>query len=204
MVVLLILALVLPLLFNGLISVLNTSSGAQDRSSALANARTAVEQIARDLRAGDPIDVFSSGTVAQYESTVGFDTYCSNAGVGLCNASNRVHVVYEILNNGLYKADSSGTTKLLVGPSGPSSYPANLQEGAIVQDSSIPVFKYFDNNGNQLSTSPAGGAPMTSFRDCAKNVEIHLRVLARPGDIAHAYDIDTRVELRNFQVVTGC
>jgi prepilin-type N-terminal cleavage/methylation domain-containing protein len=206
MVVVLILGLVLPVLFNGLISVMNSSAGTQDRSFALANARTALEQIVRDLRAGDPIDVFASGPVAQYETTVGFETYCSNAGVGQCNASNRVHVVYEVLNNGLYEVDSLGNSKLLVGPSGPSSYPANLQEGAIVQDSSIPVFSYFDNNGNQLSTSAQSGvgAPMTFFRDCAKSVEVHLRVLARPGDVAHAYDLDTRVELRNFQVVAGC
>jgi hypothetical protein len=206
MVVVMLLGLVLPVLFGGLTSVMSSTVGTQDRSFQLTDARIALEQIANDLRAAQPIDIFPSGPVDQYTTAVGFETYCTNARLALCNASYQVHVVYEVLNNGLYEVDGSGAKRLLVGPSGPSSYPSNLQEGAIVQDSSIPVFSYFDNAGVQLSTSAQSGigAPMTSFRDCTKTVEIHLRVLAQPGDIAHAYDLDTRVELRNFQVVAGC
>jgi type II secretory pathway pseudopilin PulG len=208
MVVVLILGLALPIMFNALTSVMDTSAGATDRSVAVENARTAIEEISRDLRAGDPIDVFPSGPVAQYDTQVGFDTYCSNPGVGLCGGTTstapppyRIHVVYAVINNALYVSQDSGSTKLLVGPSGPSSFPASLQKGAVVQDSSIPIFRYFTKDGRQLSTSAVSppGDPMTSFRDCAKSVEIHLRVIARPGDVAHAYDLDTRIELRNFQ-----
>lgn len=199
------LGIALAVSFGVLTSLTSQSARVTNRSQALADARTAVETISRDLRAANPIDAVTP--VSLYDSEMGFTIFCSSAGSGQCDAQNRLHVIYRVLNHSLYRIVGSGgaaVTKPLIGPRGPASLALADQPGSIVIDSSQPIFRYYDATNNLLSTSAVNGAPPTSFRDCAKTLEIHLRIVADAKGTVPAYDIDTKILLRNYHVVAGC
>src|SRR5207244_1325083 len=100
-----------------------------------------------------------------YDSQLSLSTYCASAGTGSCSSTNREHVVYSLADSTLTETVDSGSTprtQTIIGPSGPSSIAKNLRAGAVVHDSSVPLFRYYDRNGNQLSTSAVSGSPSTS------------------------------------------
>lgn len=206
-VVMLVLSIAVAVLTDALASTMRSTRDVEARSEALASARIAVEAITRDLRAGNPLDAVSP--VSLYDTQVSFTTWCADAGVGSCSSRNRRHVVWRVADHALTRTVDSGgvggvqMVRVLAGPTGPAGLPASRRAGAIVHDSSEPVFRYYDARGARLSTSALSGAPATSFRDCVRTVAVHLGVVPRPG-APSAYDIDTTVELRNFQEVQGC
>jgi type II secretory pathway component PulJ len=204
-IVMVILALITPIMFTALTSTMRVSNSTTAKALALSHARGSVEAIARDLRAGNPIDAITP--VELYDTRVSFSTYCSDPGTGDCSAQQLKHVVYQLVGNALTKTTDSGptsVTRTLVGPSGPAGYPESKQAGAVVHESSQPVFRFFDGAGRLLSTSVTSGAPASSFRDCAETVEIHLVVVSEPGEASHFYDVETKVRLRNYHPVQGC
>jgi hypothetical protein len=197
-----ILGVALATIFSSLDTFTRHTTATQDRSLMLTETRTAVEMITRDLRAANPI--IALDPVKDYDTSVSFTVYCATVGVSNCGSGNIRSVRYRVRQNQLEQLQGS-TTKVLLGPQGSASLPVTSRQGAIVNSSSQPVFKYFKKDGTQLVTSPTtSAAPASMFRDCAQYVEIHLVVVAEPGEPTSTVNLVTRADLRNFNQVTGC
>ena len=77
LVVVLLLGIVSIVLLGAMESLTRTSAKTEAKAQTLADARTALETVARDLRAANPINELPSGPTAQYDTAVAFDVYCS-------------------------------------------------------------------------------------------------------------------------------
>jgi type II secretory pathway component PulJ len=197
-----ILGLALATIFSSLDVFTRHTTSTQERSLMLGETRNAVETVTRDLRAANPIVALDP--VKDYDTSVSFSVYCANVGVSGCDTGNQRAVRYRVRNNQL-EQQLGTATKVLVGPRGSSSLPVTSRQGAIVNGESQPVFKYFKKDGIQLLTSPTtAAAPASMFRDCAQYVEIHLVVVAEPGEPTSTINLVTRADLRNFNQVTAC
>jgi type II secretory pathway component PulJ len=194
-VVLLVFGIVSAVIFQALASFTSGTAAAEVNTQALAEARTAVETISRDLRAANPIEIDTS---MSYPTRVAFSVYCSSAGSGTCSAANQRRIIYRVVNNELRRTVGSSETVLL-GPSGPSSLPRNRQRGAVVNKNNEPVFTYFDQNGAEVPAS----AP-ENYRNCAKAVKIRIAVVSDLRRADQDVDIATTVNLRNHNKVTNC
>lgn len=181
-----------------LASMTTATTSAGSRSQALADNRGAIEVIARDLRAANPLDRLA--TVDEYRTKVQFSVYCStpSAATG-CGTDHLRPITYEVVDNELRRT-VAGSTTVLLGPSGPATLPPARQLGAIVNPAATPPFTFFDRNGQQLAFA---GAPET-FRNCTKSVRIRLVVVSDAGRVDAGVDIDTEVNLRNYNKVTNC
>jgi hypothetical protein len=156
----------------------------------------------RDVRAADPIDPLPLGTpVSVYDSSVAFNVYCAQPGVGGCGSNRLRPIRYTFANNALARV--AGTTVTFIGPSGPASLPRPLQRSAIVNASDQPVFSYYDGKGGRLDTSSAGVA-VSNINLCARRVEVHLVVQAEAGNPKSRVDLRTTIDLRNFREVKLC
>jgi type II secretory pathway component PulJ len=173
----------------------------QERSLMLSEARSAVETITRDLRAANPI--VAADPVTDYDTSVSFSVYCATVGVQGCATGNLRPVRYRVTGNQLEQLKGT-TTKVLLGPQGSSAVPTTSRQGAIVNTAAEPVFRYFKKDGTLLPTSGASAVPASKFRDCAQYVEIHLVVVAEPGEPTSTINLLTRADLRNFNQVTAC
>jgi hypothetical protein len=78
-----------------------------------------------------------------------------------------------------------------------------LRAGAVVNSASEPVFVYLDKDGAPLATQGAG-VLADPFKNCARVVQIRLRVIAAPGDTKNVIDQLTQVNLRNYHEGSGC
>ena len=186
------------LMLTSMISLTSATTSAQTRSEALASARTAVEIIARDLRAANPIDVLSD--VSQYPTTVEFSVYCSTPNAATACGSDRLRPIrYQLVDNELRRTVGT-TTKVLLGPSGPSSLPRQRQRSAVVNRVDTPIFSYFDQNGDELAVS----GPATNFRNCTKAVRIRVAVVSDVQRADRDVDLSTTVNLRNYNKVSNC
>ena len=199
MIIMMLFGLVSAVAFAGLDSMTRTSVGVTDRARAVADTRSAIESMVRDLRAANPITAVDP--VSAYDSSIHFSVYCATSGVGGC-VSNLREVQYTVTANALTRT-VAGVTSTLVGPE-LSGRPVAERRGAVVNPASQPVFNYFDAAGVRLATTGAAALPSTNFQNCAQSVEVHLVVMAVPGEPQSAIDMSTRVDLRNYNEVTGC
>lgn len=190
-------SIVMLLALQGLGGLSRAATSTQSRVYTLADARTAVETIARDLRAANPIEAVSPATL--YNTQLSFSIYCDDPGVGDCGTGRLRRVSYRVEGNALIR-EVGGQDRILMGPSPGASGPEAERAGAVLNSTSRPLFSYFDANDAEIS--PAGGG--TAYRDCTKTVEITLVAVAEPGDLSHPIELVNRVDLRNFYEVTGC
>jgi type II secretory pathway component PulJ len=176
----------------------------QDKSSVSDDVRTAVEAMARDLRAANPIDDIAPSPVSDYQNKVQFSVYCSTPGTAGCGSDRLRRVTYQVVGNRLERV-VGGTTTVLVGPNAQTAVPVDQRLGAVVNAASEPVFRYFDRTGAPLDIS-GGDASVTTRRlhDCTRSVEVHLKVVSEPRRPATSYNLVTTLDLRNFSEVTGC
>lgn len=172
----------------------------QSRSETLGDSRTALERIARDLRAANPIDAITTGATSQYDSAISFNVYCKTGTSG-CSSNLRA-VKYSLAANVLSATSASGTTAL-VQANGSPTLATTLRRGAVVNPSTSPVFTYFRRDGTAIATD-ASGPPYSYFRDCTKTVKVHLMVRAEPNKPTQVIDLVTTVNLRNYNEVNPC
>lgn len=196
----LIMSVVLAILYPSLDSFVRHTTQTEKKAQVLADTRRAVETIARDLRAANPIDALP--TLTEYDNRVRFSVFCSTPGVNDCSSSRLRQVEYRRVGYQLQRIVNGGTPRVILGPSGPDGRPEPEQFGAVVNAG--PVFRFFKKDGQQLTTSGATAPPSSvRFRDCAKSVEIDLLVRsARTGTTTTS--LLTQVDLRNWNEVTGC
>lgn len=196
----LILGVVLAALFPALDSFVRHTTQTEKKAQILADTRRAVETIARDLRAANPIDALDPMT--QYDNRVRFSVFCSTPGASGCSSARLRQVEYRRVGFELQRIVNGGAPLVLLGPSGPSGLPEAQQFGAVVNTD--PVFRFFKRDGQLLSsTGPSAPPSSVQFRDCAKSVEINLLVRsARTGETNTT--LLTQVDLRNWNEVTGC
>jgi type II secretory pathway pseudopilin PulG len=180
-----------------------TTTSTQNKTFALADVRGAVENIARDLRAANPIEAISSTLpVSQYDNRISFTVWCATPGDNGCTSANARRVVYQLTGNTLVQTVGARTRNLLEPDPGMPTLAAALRPGAVVNTASQPIFTYYTKKGTQLSTT--GGTPATTFRNCTKTVKIHLVVMADPRRPDSAINLVTHVDLRNSNEVTNC
>lgn len=195
--------LVGAMVVTSLSATVRAGSIVEDKSASLQDVRTSIEVIERDLRAANPIDAIDSALpVSQYATKLSFSVHCATAGVAGCGSDHLRSVTYQLVSNRLERIEG-GSTHLLVGPSGPSGFPAAQQRGAVVNDASQPVFRYYDKHGDELETS-GSPPPSSQFRDCVRRVEIFLVVVSAAGDDPSTAELTTAGTLRNFNEVSGC
>jgi type II secretory pathway pseudopilin PulG len=197
------LALVLTTLFGALATFSARTNQTQERALMLSEARSSVEIVMRDLRAANPVNPVSPAST--YDSSVSFSVYCANAGVATCGSDHLRPVIYTVTSGHQLQQTmgpaGSTVTKVILGPRG-STGAVTSRQGAIVNSSSQPVFRYFKKDGTLIPTD--GTKPSETFRDCAQYVEIHLVVVAERGRPTSTLNLVTRADVRNFNEVSGC
>lgn len=202
-IVAMLLGLVAAMIMTSLSATVRAGSIVQEKSASLQNVRTALEVIERDLRAANPIDAIDAALpVSQYATKIQFSVYCADQGVSPCGNDRLRSVTYQVVANRLERVEN-GATQLLVGPGGPDSLPVAKQRGAVVNDVTEPVFRYFDKRGAELATSGAT-PPSSKFRDCVRHVEIFLVVVSESGEVPSTMELKTSGTLRNYNEVDGC
>lgn len=189
------------MLFTSMATFTRSTASTDAKTLTLSDTRTALETIARDLRAANPIDAISPTT--RYDTEVGFSVFCSSPGANGCLSTNLRPVVYRVAGHTLERV-VGGSTRPLVGPEGAPTLPGQLRRGAVVNSSTEPIFTYLDRDGVRLATSGVGAPPSTSFRDCAKTVRIHLKVRSAHNNPDAIVNMITTVALRNYNEVNGC
>lgn len=178
--------------------VTDTAATTQSRSTALDEARRALEVVIRDMRAANPIEVRAD--VAEYDDNISFDVYCELDTSRPCPPGNFRAVVYQRVGAELRRTVDGSTGSLLA----PRGEAGNRSKLALVNTAAQPVFQYFDADGDRLLTNGAGAVPATRFRDCTKTVRIDLRVLDRSRGESKPLRLTTDVALRNWNEVSGC
>ena len=210
------LAVVMSLVGASLISMTQTTRSTEERSFADTELRNAVEQMARDIRAANPIDVQTctesvhvpvlvpscTTEVVIYEKQISFEIFCTTGAT--CGTDNLRQVVYRVVSNRLEVSRGGAAFQTLLGPSEGSSLPVAMRQFAIVNSESEPVFTYLRADRTELATEGANAAPEERFRDCTRAVRIHLKMITEPGNTRAPADLTTTVALRNFNEVTGC
>ncbi len=176
----------------------------QDKSSVSDEVRTAIEAMARDLRAANPIDDIAPSLVSDYQKKIQFSVFCSTPGTAGCGSDRLRRVTYQVVGNRLERVVGT-TTTVLVGPNAQTAVPVDQRLGAVVNSASEPVFAYFDKAGTELDVSSAGSSVTTRrVHDCTRSVQVHLKVVSEPRKPATAYNLVTTLDLRNFSEVIGC
>lgn len=214
LIVMALLSVVMSLAVAGLFSINDATRSSEEKSFADTELRGAVEELARDIRASNPIDVQTIpqpcvsppcplAPVSTYDTQISFEVYCSPVG-GTCTNRNLRQLVYRVVNNRLEVSEGGGAFRTFIGPSATSSLPIAERQFAIVNAASEPVFTYLRADGTPLATGGASPAPSERFRDCTRAVRIHLRMITEPGNTRAPADLTTTVTLRNFNEVTGC
>lgn len=197
----LLVGIVTLVLLNTSDALTRTAATTQSRSASLADARTAIERIAKDLRAANPVNPLTSGFTSQFDTSVAFDVFCT-AGAGCVSG---LRPVKYVVAGGVLTQTIGANTAELLGPNGTPSLPVGLRRGAIVNTASQPVFTYYRRDGSQIATSvDSTGIPSTYFRDCTKRVRIHLVVRSEPNKADRVTDLVTDVTLRNHNEVNPC
>lgn len=194
-------SLVAGVAVSGLNNVVTNTRRVEDRTFAVADARRALELIIRDTRAANPIDPVTD--VADYDTTIAFSIHCATPGVQGCGSDNLRPITYQVRANALEHV-ADGVTTMRLGPQGPAGLPVTLQQGAILNTASEPVFTYHDAVGNRLETQGDGAVATTTIQNCARSVEVRLIVRAASGEEAATVDLTTTVDLRNYHEVSQC
>lgn len=194
-------SLVAGVAVSGLNNVVTNTRRVEDRAFAVSDARQAVELIIRDTRAANPIDPVAN--VADYDTTIAFSVHCATPGTDGCSSQGLRQITYQVRANALERV-AAGVTTLRLGPQGPATLPVTLQQGAILNTPAEPVFTYYDAVGNRLETQGAGAVATTTVQNCARSVEVRLRVRAASGEESAVIDLTTTVDLRNYHEVSQC
>lgn len=203
LVVTLLMGIVSLTLLTTLNALVGTSASTNTKANILAETRLAMQNIARDLRAANPVDPISNSLpTSGYDNRITFKVFCST---GADCVGGLRQVAYE-LNTFAFKQNRGSADRALLEPSGPAAATPSLRRGAVVNSASEPVFIYLDRNGNRINTYPAvgSGRPPTYFRDCTKRVVIHLKVRSKTNDPSAVVDLQTSVQLRNYNEVNPC
>lgn len=182
-----------------------TTTSTQNKNFALADVRSAVESISRDLRAANPIDAIPlTDPVSRYDNRISFTVYCSTVGDNGCSSSHARRVVYEVVGNKLIQTVGLRSRALLQPRTGLNAVPQSERPGAVVNAATQPPFTYKTRSGQVLDTSSSSGTAPTTFRNCTKTVTIHLTVIADPRRPDTAINLITSVDLRNSNEVSNC
>lgn len=180
-----------------------TTAATENKNQALADVRLATENIARDLRAANPIDAVQAPlTVASYANRISFTVYCATVGDNGCSSGHLRKVTYEVTGNALVQTVGARSRKLLLPSPAMTGVPVAQRPGAVLNTAAQPVFTYYTQKGTPLPTT--GGTPATTFRNCTKTVRIHLVVMAEANRPATSVNLITSVDLRNSNEVTNC
>ncbi len=216
LVVMALMGVVMVLAGAGFVSLTDATQSTEQRSHSNDELRQALEQVARDARAANPIDVQTcnaavhvpslvpscSSPVVIYDRTVSFEIYCAPVG-GECGADNLKHVRWQVAGNRLERVVNGGTPRVILRPDPGSSLPIAARKGAVVNPLTTPVFTYLREDGSALQTASPGDLP-TAFRDCTRAMRIHLMTITEPGLTARPAELSTTVSLRNYNEVTAC
>jgi len=202
-VVLLLLGFITVLVMGSLSAFVDHTRITETRTQTLTATQRAVETVAKDLRAANPIDAISGTDLTVYDSQVSFSVHCTRVGVDGCGSNKLRPTTYRVVDNRLERITSAGTRVILKGVV-PTGRPEPERYGAIVNVAGEPVFSYFKGTGAQIATSGVGTpASSVAFRDCAKSVKI--RIVARSAQQGqNTVRLLTKVDLRNFNEVQGC
>ena len=194
------------LVATNLLGIVRVSASVEQRTAGVQDLRTALEILERDLRAANPIDAIPTGQpVSTYDTELAFSVYCSTPGVDGCGSDRLREISYRVVGNGLERT-VAGVSGQILGPTGPAALPVTSQRGAVVNAVAQPVFRYFDGDGVQLDTSGATAAPPSQFRNCVKEVRVHLEVVteSRSTGAVPTAQLETGATIRNFHEVPGC
>jgi len=205
-----ILGLVMATAAAGFINLTDTTKSTDAKSHANDALRSALEQIARDLRAANPIEVQTP--VSSYDQRVGFEVYCqgdttsssTTSTTGNCPTNSFRHVRWELTAGyALQRIVNGGTPAVVLGPDTGSSLPLAQRQLAVVNSPTQPVFTYLRKDGSVLQTASPGDLA-TAFRDCTRAVKIRLVAIAEPGLTNRPVELSTTVSLRNYNEVSAC
>lgn len=200
LIVMALLGIVMSLVAVSLINVTGASRSTEERSFADTQLRNAVEQVARDIRAANPID--AQTPVSLYDTQIAFEIFCTG-GAG-CGANQLRQVVYRVVSNRLEVSRGGAAFVPILEPSATSGLPVTSRQYAVVNPASEPVFTYLREDGTALETGGADPDPPERFRDCTRAVRIHLKMITEPGNTRAPADLTTTVTLRNFNEVSAC
>ena len=192
------------ILLTTLTTIVRTSTETDRKSLTTAEARLAMERMARDLRAANPLDaIVATLPTSTYDREISFKVFCTG-GIGCVSGLRPVK--YSVSGSTLTQAIGSSPARTLLGPSESPTLPDAMRRGAILNTTAQPVFTYFNKHGVQLATNTTVGAGLapSNFRDCAKRVVIHLLVRANPNEARSVIDLTTSVQLRNYNEVNPC
>jgi prepilin-type N-terminal cleavage/methylation domain-containing protein len=117
---------------NALLSTLRASDGIQQRAAAIADVRTALDTVARDVRAANPIGSAPAAT------SLDLSIYCSTGSSADCTASNRRAVRYSVTSDRLTRTRDGVDATIL---------DRDLVDSA--------VFSYLDAEGDALAAPVA-------------------------------------------------
>ena len=201
LVVVALLGVVMSLAAAGFMNMTRATRSTDDRSRGDTALRSAVERLARDIRAANPIDVQSP--VSLYDTQISFEVFCTPVG-GTCDSDNLRQTVYRVTANRLEVSVGGGAFQTILGPSTTSDLPITSRQFALINTAAEPVFTYLRDDGTPLATGGASPAPPERFRDCTQAVRIHLRMISEPGNTRAPVDLTTTVTLRNFNEVSAC
>jgi type II secretory pathway component PulJ len=203
-VVTLLMGIVGVVIITSMTTTVRTSRRVEDRSFVNVDLRNSLEVVERDLRAANPVDALpSTSPISLYRTQLSFTVFCADASAADCGSDHLRSIVYRLNGNSLERVEGTQVREL-IGPSGPDSLPAANQRGAIVNDATRPVFRYFDVHGEELETLGTAASPATHFRDCTISVQLDLLVVVEAGDVPVTDDLATNGTLRNFHEVDGC
>lgn len=205
LVVTMLMGIVAATLMTTLNALTQTSASTNTKANILAEARLAMQNIARDLRAANPVDPISPSLATNtYNNKVTFKVFCSS-GSDCVGGLRQVAYQFDPAARTL-DMDRGSQSRALLEPRGPTSIPASMRQGAVVNTASEPVFTYLDRNGAVIPTSSVvgDGRPATYFRDCTKRVLIRLKVRSKTNDPTAVVDLTTSVQLRNYNEVNPC
>lgn len=214
LIVMALLSVVMSLAVAGLLSINDATRSTEEKSFSDTELREAVEELARYIRASNPIDVQTvpqpcvtppcpQAPVSTYDNQISFEVYCTPVG-GTCSTRHLRQLVYRVVSNRLELSVGGGAFRTILGPSLTSALPITARQFAIVNSATEPVFTYLRDDGTPLATGGLSPAPPERFRDCTQAVRIHLRMITEPGNTRAPADLTTTVTLRNFNEVTGC
>ena len=195
------LGVVMSLVGAGLVNMTRVTRSTDDRSRADTELRQAIEAMARDIRAANPIDV--QNPVTLYDTQIAFAKFCETPG-GTCGADNLRQIVYRVTANKLELSEGGGAFRAILEPSPTSQLPIGERQFSLVNLASEPVFTYLKADGTALETGGATPSPAERFRDCTRAVRIYLRMISEPGNTRAPVDLTTTVTLRNFNEVSAC
>lgn len=204
MVTLFVLSIVMTGLTAGVIAILRATSYVSLSTDDQNQARTAVEVISRDIRAASPVRPSTDPAFLVAQPNEAYFTANLEDSV-------RPRLVRLFIDDQSRMVEDATPPE---SPTGPVTWdPDNdavvrFIAAFVVNDDDLPIFRYFDQNGNELtySTSPCTGpageeieAPCLDAdrRNQIAQVSITLTISSDPGDRVARFTVSQRIRLPN-------